>query len=277
MSQQSEQDKHNIYPMMPGEKEDKIIKPKRDTFLKVSVICSVFLFAISLYQLNIDYSNLWVGTVEFFIMLGRMFPPDFSEWQYIIPAAIESLQVAILGTVIAVVISLALAFLAAENLNNNKLVPRVVKGFATLMRVIPTIIWALIFIVAVGLGPLPGVLAIAVHSLGMLIKVFAQSVEEMDDGKIEALKASGANWIQIIMQGVIPTVFTALLSWTILRLEIDIGESTILGLVGAGGIGWELTRAMRSYDFNSALFITMLIFIMIFSVEMISNRLKLRV
>ncbi|QGH36709.1 phosphonate ABC transporter, permease protein PhnE [Gracilibacillus salitolerans] len=276
MSQQIEKEKHDIYPLVSTDKED-TPKPEGDRFLKGIVICGVVLFVVSLYQLNIDYTNLWAGTLAFFSMLGDMFPPDFSEWQYVIPAAIESLQVAILGTVIAVVISLVLAFIAAENLSANKLVPRAVKGFATLMRVIPTIIWALIFIVAVGLGPLPGVLAIAVHSLGMLIKVFAQSVEEMDDGKIEALKASGANWFQIIAQGVIPTVFTALLSWTILRLEIDIGESTILGLVGAGGIGWELTRAMRTYDFNSALFITMVIFVMIFSVEMISNRLKLKV
>ncbi len=276
MSQQIEREKHDIYPLVSTDKED-TPKPKGDRFLKAIVICGVVLFVVSLYQLNIDYTNLWAGTLAFFSMLGDTFPPDFSEWQYVIPAAIESLQVAILGTVIAVVISLVLAFIAAENLSANKLIARAVKGFATLMRVIPTIIWALIFIVAVGLGPLPGVLAIAVHSLGMLIKVFAQSVEEMDDGKIEALKASGANWFQIISQGVIPTVFTALLSWTILRLEIDIGESTILGLVGAGGIGWELTRAMRTYDFNSALFITMVIFVMIFSVEMISNRLKLKV
>ncbi|SFL71038.1 phosphonate transport system permease protein [Gracilibacillus orientalis] len=276
MSQQIGKEKQNIYPLVSSDKED-IAKPKGDRFLKIIVICGVLLFVFSLYQLNIDYTNLWVGTIEFFTMLGEMFPPDFSEWQYVIPAAIESLQVAILGTVIAVVISLVLAFLAAENITTNKLFARTIKGFATLMRVIPTIVWALIFIVAVGLGPLPGVLAIAIHSLGMLIKVFAQSVEEMDGGKIEALKAAGANWFQIIAQGVIPTVFTALLSWTILRLEIDIGESTILGLVGAGGIGWELTRAMRTYDFNSALFITIVIFVMIFSVEMISNRLKLKV
>ncbi|SER25874.1 phosphonate transport system permease protein [Gracilibacillus ureilyticus] len=268
----------NVYPLNAQESDNEIaIKPKKDLFTRGVFAFGAVFFLFCLYQLNIDYSNLLAGTVDFITMLGEMFPPDVSEWKYVIPAAIESLQVAILGTVIAVVISLVLAFLAAENLAPNNLVASIVKGFATLMRVIPTIIWALIFIVAVGLGPLPGVLAIAVHSLGMLIKVFAQSVEEMDDGKIEALRASGANWIQIIAQGVIPTVVTALLSWTILRLEIDIGESTILGLVGAGGIGWELTRAMRSYDFNAAFFIAMVIFVMIFSVEMLSNRLKLKV
>lgn len=276
MNEPLEKENENIYPLA-GNDQVEPVKPKNDRFLINIVIFGILLFIFSLYQLPIDYANLWAGTIEFLTMLVNMFPPDVSEWQYVIPAAIESLQVAILGTVIAVVISLVLAFVAAENLTTNKMIARAVKGFATLMRVIPTIIWALIFIVAVGMGPLPGVLAIAVHSLGMLIKVFAQSVEEMDDGKIEALKASGANWFQIVAQGVIPTVFTALLSWTILRLEIDIGESTILGLVGAGGIGWELTRAMRSYDFNSALFITMVIFIMIFSVEMLSNRFKLKV
>ncbi len=273
-----EKSSDNIYSLNRNEDNNEmIVKPKKGFFIKGVLIFGCLFFLFSLYELNIDYSNLLEGTVAFFIMLGDMFPPNISEWAYVLPAAIESLQVAILGTVIAVVISLVLAFLAAENLAPNKWVARIVKSFATLMRVIPTIIWALIFIVAVGLGPLPGVLAIAVHSLGMLIKVFAQSVEEMDGGKIEALKASGAGSVQIIAQGVIPTVLTALMAWTILRLEIDIGESTILGLVGAGGIGWELMRAMRSYDFNTALFITMVIFVMIFSVEMLSNRLKLKV
>ena len=256
---------------------DQIKKPKKDPFLAILAVFSGVFFVFCLSQLNINYSNLITGTGEFVEMVGKMFPPDASEWRYILPAAIESLQVGILGTVIAVIISLLLAFLAAENLTPHRAVSSAIKGFATLMRVIPTIIWALIFIVAVGLGPLPGVLAIAVHSLGMLIKAFSQSVEEMDNGKIEALRATGASWIQIVAQGVIPTAFTALVSWSILRLEIDIGESTILGLVGAGGIGWELSRAMRGYHFDQAFFIALVIFVMIFSVEMLSNRFKLKV
>ena len=254
-----------------------IKKPKKDPFLMGVLLFSGLFFFFSLSQLNIEYSRLIAGTAEFFSMIGKMFPPDVSDWRYILPAAVESLQVGILGTVIAIIVSIFLGLLAAENLTPHKSVSFIIKGFATLMRVIPTIVWALIFIVAVGLGPLPGVLAIAVHSLGMLIKAFAQSVEEMDNGKIEALRATGASQFQIIAQGVIPTVFTALVSWSFLRLEIDIGESTILGLVGAGGIGWELSRAMRGYHFDQALFIAFVIFIMIFSFEMLSNRFKTKV
>ena len=251
-------------------------KPKKDWFLTTVAVVGFLFFLFCFSQLNIEYQRLVAGTVEFFDIVQRMFPPDASEWRYVLAAAVQSLQVAILGTVIAIVFSLVLAFFAAENLTPHRAVSAAIKGFATFMRVIPTIVWALIFIVAVGLGPLPGVLAIAIHSLGMLIKMFAQSVEEMDNGKIEALKATGASWIQIIAQGVIPTVLTALMAWSILRLEIDIGESTILGLVGAGGIGWELSRAMRGYHFDQAFFIAFVIFVMIFSVEMLGNRVRVK-
>jgi phosphonate transport system permease protein len=126
------------------------------------------------------------------------------------------------------------------------------------------------------MGPFPGILAITVGAAGMLVKVFAQSIEEMDMGIIEAMKATGAGWISIIIHGVIPTVLTALLAWCILRFEGDIAESTILGAVGAGGIGWELMHAMRLYRFDQAFFVALVIFVMVFSVEFVTNRLKMR-
>ncbi|WP_062051305.1 phosphonate ABC transporter, permease protein PhnE [Bacillus sp. JCM 19034] len=249
---------------------------KNNRFMLYVFIFTILFFFFSLSQLNIDYGRLVTGVWTFLQTLTVMVPPDFTYWREVLAAALESFQVAVVGCVLAIIIGFALAFPAAENLTPHPTVSWLLKGFASLVRAIPTLIWALIFIVAVGMGPFPGILAIMIGSIGMLIKVFAQSIEEVDKGVIEAMQATGANWFAIIVQGVIPTVMTALLAWCILRFEGDISESTILGAVGAGGIGWELMHAMRLYKFDQAFFVAIVIFVMVFSVEFISNRLKMK-
>ncbi|MEK3884114.1 phosphonate ABC transporter, permease protein PhnE [Paenibacillus sp. PL2-23] len=239
-------------------------------------LIAVAFFVFSLIQLKLDYSRLLSGAIKFTKTVELMFPPDASQWQHVLSAAVESIQVAILGTVLSIVISFFLAFLAADNTTPHPIVSWLVRSAASLLRAIPTLIWALIFIVAVGMGPLPGVLAITVGAAGSLVKVFAQSLEEVDEGVIEALRSTGASWLQIILQGVLPCALSALLAWCVMRFEGDLAESTILGAVGAGGIGFELSHAMRSYRFDQALFVGFVIFVMVFTVEIISNRLKLR-
>ncbi|MDQ0063863.1 ABC-type phosphate/phosphonate transport system permease subunit [Paenibacillus harenae] len=137
-------------------------------------------FLFSLIQLQLDYSRIMPGIAKFAKTAGLMFPPDASQWKHVLLAAVESIQVAILGTVIGIVVAFFLAFLAADNIAPNRAVSWFIRSFASLLRAIPTLIWALIFIVAVGMGPLPGVLAIMVHAVGGLIKVFSQSLEEVD-------------------------------------------------------------------------------------------------
>ncbi len=232
-------------------------------------------FVFSLIQLNLDYGKLLEGAEKFARTASLMVPPDASQWKYVLAAAAESVQVAILGTVLAIAAAFFLAFLAAENITPHPAVAWAVRGAASLLRAIPTLIWALIFIVAVGMGPLPGVLAIMVGAVGSLVKVFAQSLEEVDGGVIEALRSTGAGWLAIVIQGVLPCALSALLAWCVMRFEGDLAESTILGAVGAGGIGFELSHAMRSYKFDQALFVGIVIFVMVFSVELVSNRLKL--
>lgn len=233
-------------------------------------------FIFSLIQLDLDFGKLLEGGSKFVRTAALMVPPDASQWQYVLAAALESIQVAILGTVLAIIASFFLAFLAAANITPHPAVAWFIRGAASLLRAIPTLIWALIFIVAVGLGPLPGVLAIMVGAVGSLVKVFAQSLEEVDEGVIEAMRSTGAGWFSMVVQGVLPCALSALLAWCVMRFEGDLSESTILGAVGAGGIGFELSHAMRSYKFDQALFVGFVIFAMVFSVEMISNRLKLK-
>ncbi|TBL70575.1 phosphonate ABC transporter, permease protein PhnE [Paenibacillus thalictri] len=247
-------------------------KPRKDPVLVAALIFGICFFVFCLIQLNFNYMVLFQGTWKFIQSFALMFPPNVAEWKPVLFAALETLQIAFVGTVLAVCIAFLLSFLAAANLS-----PRtapVIKGIASFLRAIPTLVWALIFIVAVGMGPFPGILAICVHATGMLIKVFSQSIEEIDDGVIEAMRATGAGWLQIVCQGVLPNVATSFLAWSVFRLEVDIGESSILGVVGAGGIGFEIANAMRAYEFDSACFVALVIFAMVFTVELCSNRFK---
>lgn len=239
-------------------------------------IITSIIFVFCLIQLNFDYAKLFSGFQKFGKTVSIMFPPDASQWQYVIEAAIESLQVAIIGTVVAIIVSFLLSFLAATNITPHPVISWAIRGLCSLLRAIPTLIWVLIFIVAVGLGPLPGVLAIIIGATGSLVKVFAQSIEEVDEGVIEALRATGASWLGVVLQGVLPCALSALLAWCVMRFEGDLAESTILGTVGAGGIGYELSHAMRSYRYDQALFVGLVIFIMVYSVEIIANRYKLK-
>ncbi|OMF56870.1 phosphonate ABC transporter, permease protein PhnE [Paenibacillus sp. FSL R5-0766] len=251
-------------------------KPKRNKLFVIGLPLIAVLFVFSLVQLQFDYSKMAQGFTKLGGYMGTMFPPDFSAWRHVLLAAVESLQVAILGSVLGIVVAFFLSFLAASNLTPHPFVAWIIRSAASLLRAIPTIVWALIFIVSVGLGPLPGVLAIAVSAAGMLVKVFAQSLEEIDKGVLEAMQSTGASWLQIVMQGIMPTVKTAFIAWCVLQLEGGIAESTILGAVGAGGIGYEMTHAMKSYNFAAALFVGLVVFVMVFSVEFVANRYKMK-
>ncbi len=250
------------------------VRPKRDRLFIHTLIVFGLFFLFSLWQLSIDYRSLITGTAQLIEFVGHMLPPDVSTWKTVVVAGVESLQIAFVGTSLGIGMALCFSFLAAENLTPHPFVSYVIKGLAALIRAIPALIWVLIFIVAVGMGPFPGILALAFNSLGMLIKVFSQSIEELDEGIFEGLRSTGANWLHVVCQGVVPSVLTAFMSWSVFRLEINFRYATILGMVGAGGIGWELTSAMRMYRLEEAMFIILVIFVMVFTVEMAGNRLK---
>jgi phosphonate transport system permease protein len=212
--------------------------------------------------------------VEF--ILGVMLPPDFDDPWRLTEAAIESVQVAVVGTVFGIILSLILAVFAARNVSPLGPFSWLIKGFAGFVRAVPSLVWALLFVVAVGLGPTPGILALAVNSTGMLIKVYAETIEEMPMGPIEALRASGASPLQIAIQGVLPSVARVFIAWSVFRFDINIRYASILGVVGAGGIGWELVRATQVGRYDIAVGVTLVIFAMVMLAELFSEWLQRR-
>jgi phosphonate transport system permease protein len=230
-------------------------------------------FAFDYKDLNIIQSSmetLMNFKVMFFEPLANHFTLMEAMYQVII-----TLGLSFLTTLIGAVLAIFFGLLAAENLSTSA-VSKAIRGFIAFVRAVPTVLWVLIFAVAAGLGSVAAVIGMSFHSFGYLIKAYSESFEEVDHGVIEALKASGANWWQIVCQAVFPSSITYLLSWTFLRFEINFGVAVAMGAAaGAGGIGFELYMASGHYfDLREVGLITYLILAIAIVLESISTRMK---
>ncbi|MCZ6834822.1 MAG: phosphonate ABC transporter, permease protein PhnE [Planctomycetota bacterium] len=239
----------------------------------------------------------WVGTgmsthdligsgpriADFF---DRMLPPDLT-WTTNEPrpfapplkiawtAVSITLQISVLGTAIGFVLAIVLGFLAAENLTPHW-VHHPLKIALALLRSIPVILLALLFVTAVGLGAVPGVLAIGVHSVGMLGKLFAEEVEGADEGVWEAMDSAGANWFQKVRYAIWPQVAAQIYSLTLFRLDMNIRESAVLGLVGVAGLGLWIENYRRAFDYPSVATLVIVTMMVVLIVEQLSIQVRRR-
>ena len=206
--------------------------------------------------------------------LSRMFPPNWAFIDKLIVPAIETVQIALWGTLLAVILAVPVCFFAARNLTPNMAVFHLTRQVFNVTRGVNEIILALVFVAAVGLGPFPGVLALAVHGAGMLGKFFSESIEEIDQGPIEALRSTGAGPIQIIIFGVLPQVITAWIAVVLYRFETNLRQATVLGMVGAGGIGFELIGSMKLFQYQDTATCILVIIAMVMVADYVSTRLR---
>ena len=213
----------------------------------------------------------WPWIADF---LSRMLPPNWSYAQNLLKPAIETVQIALWGTLLGVVLALPVCFFAARNLSPHAGVFHALRQVLNVMRGINEIILALIFVAAVGLGPFAGVLAIAVHGAGMLGKFFAEAIEEIDEGPLDALRAAGAGTLQRIVFGVLPQVLPAWIGVILYRFETNIRVSTVLGMVGAGGIGFELISSMKLFRYEDTATCVIVILVLVLGADLISSKLR---
>jgi phosphonate transport system permease protein len=192
---------------------------------------------------------------------SEMFPPDFKRYHSWLRPLADTLAMSVAGTALAVALSLPLALCAAHNTTPNRIVYGATRAILNLLRSIPELIMGIIFVAMVGFGALPGVLAVGLHSVGMIGKFFAESIEHVDPKPIEAARAAGASRFQVIWHAVLPQAMPQLADTTIYRWEYNFRASTVLGAVGAGGIGFELIAALRVLEYAqvSAILICILI------------------
>jgi phosphonate transport system permease protein len=208
---------------------------------------------------------------------SRMFPPDLDHLPLLGDATLETVQIAVWGTLIAILLSIPFALLGAKNTTPHPIVFHVTRLFLNALRAINELVFALIFVSAVGLGPFAGVLAIALHATGMLAKFCAEEIEGVDHGPIEAMRATGANRMQVILFGIVPQVIPAFISYSIYRFDVSIRAATILGLVGAGGLGFSLIKTMKLFKYHETATCILVIFIIVLISDWVCAKVRSRI
>jgi phosphonate transport system permease protein len=208
--------------------------------------------------------------------LGDAFPPDLSRVGSVARATLETFEIALIGTVLGVALGVPLSVLAARNMSPGPAVHATARGVIALLRTIPDVMWGLLFVVTVGLGPEAGVLAIAADVAGLCGRFFADRLEDVPDPLTEALRATGASRIGVLLGGVAPSVAPSFVGIALYGLENATRSSVILGVVGAGGIGIELTTSMELLRYDEAATIIIAIFVVVLAVERIAALIRRR-
>ena len=252
-----------------------------------ALVSSVWVAEISLGRLFEGVGRLG----EFFWMMlpdlewGRLFADtstqgsfaywyyDWRDWAALIG---ETIEIAILSTVIGVVVAFVLSFPAARNLGVPAPVIWATRRFLEFCRTVPELVFALIFVFAFGIGPLAGVLAISIHTIGALGKLFSEVHENVSNRPIEGVRGAGGTWLAEVRYGVVPQVLPVLTSYTLLRFEINVGASAAVGIVGAGGIGQALQQALVFNELQDTLAMILMIVGLVFIIDFVSERLRSR-
>ncbi len=201
------------------------------------------------------------------------FPPVFRDWKLYFNEMVVTVQIAIWGTVLAIVLAVPLAILSSSNMVP-VWVAFPIRRLMDTLRSINEIVFALLFIVAVGLGPFAGVLAIFVHTLGTLAKLFSEAVEAIDPRPVEGIRATGATRLEEIVYGVIPQVIPLWISYSLYRFESNVRAATVVGIVGAGGIGFVLWETMRGFQYGETCAILIFILVTVSVLDVLSTRLR---
>lgn len=244
-------------------------------FLVLLVVTIIGFIRIYDPELNIGKS-IATTIKNFRLMFAEARPVRFT-WVDGVQLVGFTLALAFLTTIIGSIAALVLGLLAARNLTNER-VSNALKGFVAFIRAVPTVVWVLIFGIGAGLGAVSAVIGMSFHTVGYLMKAYSESFEEIDESVIEALRASGASWFQIVFQAVLPASITYIISWTFFRFEVNFAVAVAMGAAaGAGGIGYELWMAGGYfYDIREVGVITYLLIAVALIMEVVAVRLKER-
>jgi phosphonate transport system permease protein len=239
-------------------------------------IALLALYGWFLSATEVSPARLVRGIPWMFDFIRRMVPPDLSVLGSAAVGALQTLQIAVVGTTVAALLALPLGFLSARNVASRPLFYPA-RALLNLFRSIDTMVYALFFVAAVGLGPFPGVLAVVTYTTMTLAKLYSEAIEGIDPGPVEAIAATGANRLQVLRFGILPQVLPLFASYVLYRLETNIRAATILGFVGAGGIGFYIQTYLRMINYPAAAAVLLVLVAMIMAVDFTSSRLRARI
>ncbi len=263
-----------------------VARRRRQT-LAVCAVLAVLVAVAGRYS-EVDLKNLWHHLAGLTSYFGRIMPTlradhlsgDIADWYWNffgwLKLLFDTILIAYLATLAGALGAGVLAFLAAENLAPKKSVRWGVKRLFEFCRTVPDLVFALIFVGAFGLGPLPGVLAIGIHTFGTLGKLFTEALESIDMKPVEGIKSAGGRFVDIVRFGAMPQVLPNLASYALLRFEINVRASSIVGFVGAGGIGQDLFVAIRKFYYTDVSAILLMIIVTVSIIDLVTERIRHR-
>jgi phosphonate transport system permease protein len=247
----------------------------------MKIIIYILLFTIIIYWsaagVKFNVVELMEGLPNMGNIIASMFPPSLANFGQYFSSMLITIQMSITGTLIAILLSMPLGIGAAANLTSHAFIYRICRFILNVVRSIPELIVALVFVAAVGLGPFAGVMAMAIHSAGMLGKFYAEAIENISKGEIEALQAAGANKIQVLRYAVWPQVLPEFVGVSLYRWEINVRAATVLGLVGAGGIGFDLLSTQRLFKYDETATIIILILVTVVIMDKLCATIRSRI
>lgn len=243
----------------------------------VLLLLAAALALVSFHQSGLSADKLIRGIPALGRLVDQMFPPSVERLPQTLTMLFQTFLMAIAGTLLGLLLSIPLAILAAPSFSPHPIIVWLTRGLVALFRTVPDLVWAIVFVIAVGLGPAAGVLALMVDTTGFVARFFAEAMEETDKGPREALTAMGAKRSGIIFSAVLPQAMPSMINTSLFALEKSTRGSVILGLVGAGGIGIELKVALEMFDYDQAATTIISIFILVLIVERASTWIRSRV
>lgn len=263
------------------------------------ILLLVLVFVWGIDGTNVRPGELIEGVPNIINFIIRLFPPQFdlvdlraedvpivgyfvkdADWRMLlpqaVPAIIETIQMAIIGTVLAILMSVPFSLLAARNTSPHPTVYQITRMVLNINRAIPEIIFALVFVAAVGLGPFGGVMALGIGAVGSLSKLFAEAIESIDPQQVLAIRATGANRFLSFLFGAVPQAAPLVASYSLLYFEHNVRAASILGIVGAGGIGFILNKYLALFQYRNLMGALILLLIAVTLIDRLSDRIRKR-
>lgn len=265
-----------VSPQSPSVQEQ--LKPRWRTTLINGLVALIvaLLLAVSYYPAEVqNWTYLFTDAGNMAVFIGDFLEPNFTDIDIFVVKMIETVQIALWGTFLSILFGIPLSLLASNNIAPFWVV-QPVRRLMDAARAINELVFAILFVAAVGLGPFAGVMALFVHNLGIISKLFSEAVEAIDPRPVEAIRTTGAGRIQEIIYGVIPQVLPLWTSFSLYRFETNVRSATVLGIVGAGGIGFTFYESFRAFQYDRASAIIIVVVIAVSLIDILSAQLRKR-
>lgn len=250
---------------------------QKNRFIPCFLVGTTVLTVLSLWYLNIDWLKLASRVPQIGEVFWELAHFDFSNMSLIFDAILETVSIAVLSLLYSLMLGIGFGMLAARNILRIRWLSLLTQSFFTFLRAVPTPVWVLLMLVCLGMGPEAGVAGLCVHTTAFFTKSFAQSFESIPDETIEALEVTGTGKLSIFMNAVLPAAFSQIVAWTGMRLETNFSECAVLGMVGAGGIGFVISRNLQSYEYGTAGLSIVLVFLIAYCIERLFVRIKKKI